>query len=150
MESEMKLTTIAEGFADSKAGREEWRTTDQIKQMEIDPPNDPTALYHATTDESKLISGILSPHTSEFGREGFHVFDNDEDAEWYKSNLIAKGYNNAVVVKVSIPIEELVIDTKHSGRCYYARDFQPEYLIAKRQHGGQEAIDSGYKVFGNG
>jgi len=103
-----------------------WRTEKDDAQMQIDPP-DLNNLYHVTTDRSMLLRGGAAS-TSSFGRQGFHVFDNLEDAEWYHQNLLRQGHTLAEIVKVVIPLQELKPDNESLGRAYIARSIKPEYL----------------------
>ena len=105
-----------------------WRNEKDEQQMKIDPPEDPSNMYHVTTDRNLLNQGG-GPSTSSFGRQGFHVFDNFDDAQWYHENLLSKGYNKAEVLRVSIPVDHLKADNEHMGRAYIAKDFRPEYLV---------------------
>ncbi len=104
-----------------------WRNERDEKQFQIDPP-DINQLYHVTTDRNMLNNGGAAS-TSSYGRQGFHVFDNLEDAEWYYGSLIRRGHINPEILKVQIPIEDLKPDREHMGRAYIARDFKPEYLV---------------------
>jgi hypothetical protein len=105
--------------------------------MHIDPPQDTTSLYHVTVDKNKLLAGNLTvAHTSEFGRKGFHVFDNIEDAQVYMDQIKRKGHGNAEIIKTNIPLEDLVPDNEQMGRAYYAREFKPEYIQFKNKTDG--------------
>lgn len=121
MATSMKFTRWLESQLPS------WRDERDEQQMQIDPPQDPNNLYHVTTDKSMLLKGG-APHTSSFGRQGLHVFDNIEDAQWYHQKLLKDGHQAAEVVRVAIPVQELKPDWAHMGRAYIAQNIRPEYL----------------------
>jgi hypothetical protein len=97
----------------------------------------PEVYYHVTTDKNALNNGKTDvPSTSEFGRKGFHVFDNESDAQFYLEGLKSRGYKQAEVVKVRIPSIELKPDNEQMGRAYYAETLKPSYLGLNERNQG--------------